>query len=95
MFFYYYDRPPLVIQGLQNTHELLGGTVQSYTLGSPRWGTKQTGTDNATRSTVTYSVHFTSFDKGKMQTCDGHLTLSWHAFPEGWLNNDANWHCTP
>ena len=58
--FYYYDRPSLVIQGLQNTHELLGGTVQSYTLGSPRWGTKQTGADNATRSTVTYSVHFTT-----------------------------------
>jgi hypothetical protein len=88
--FYYYGRPPLVIEGLRNTRQLLGGTVQTYTLGSPLWGTEQMGA----RSTVTYPVHFTSVDKGKVQTCDGQITLRWFGFPHGWDTGDAQWHCT-
>lgn len=88
--FYYYGRPPLVIQSLQNTHELLDGTVQSYTLGSPSWGT-----DNEVKSTVSYPIHFISIDKGKKQRCDGLVTLRWYDYPVGWSQYNSHWHCSP
>ncbi len=92
--FYYYGRPPLVIEGLYNSRDLLSNTMQSYTLGSPHWGTTQTGTEDETRSTVTYPIHFTSVNKGHLQICDGQITLRWYGFPQGWDQGDAQWHCT-
>src|SRR5437764_2137407 len=47
--FSYYGRPPLVIEGLANTHALFGGSgIGSYALGSPRWG----------RGSVTYPIRY-------------------------------------
>ncbi|GCE31669.1 hypothetical protein KDA_71530 [Dictyobacter alpinus] len=89
--FYYYGRPPLVIEGLYNTRQLLNNSVQSYQLGSPSWGT-----DKAARSIITYPIHVKSIQKGKMQTCDGKLMLHWDNFPQGWTSDGgAFWNCTP
>lgn len=88
--FYYYGRPPLVIEGLYNTHQLLGSNIQSYQPGAPIWGTDKNG-----RSSITYPIHFTASEHGKMQTCDGQVILHWENFPAGWTNDGGSDHCTP
>ncbi|WP_162005626.1 RDD family protein [Dictyobacter vulcani] len=88
--FYYYGRPPLVIESLYNTHQLLGSNIQSYQLGTPAWGT-----DKNNRSIVTYPIQFKEIYHGKMQTCDGKLTLHWENFPSGWTSDGGYSHCTP
>ncbi|GLV60873.1 hypothetical protein KDH_76920 [Dictyobacter sp. S3.2.2.5] len=84
-FFYYYGRPPLVIEGLYNTHQLLGTSVQSYQLGAP----------TRRADTITYPVHFRALEQGKMRTCDGLITLRWYGFGQGWVQSGSQYHWNP
>lgn len=77
--FDYFGRPPLVVQGLYNTHSLLEFDVTSYSLGRPAWGT----------ATVTYPIAFSTTKK----SCTGTVTLRWEGF--GWQLTDARYACPP
>jgi len=61
--FNYFGRPPLVIQGFFNTHEMEFSDVTSYSLGDPQWGF----------ATVTYPYRATVGS----QACTGSITLNW------------------
>ncbi len=70
--FFYYGRPPLVVQGLANTRQMMfSDGVSSYTLGAPTWGA----------GTVTYDI--TYHTTRLVNTCHARLTLTW-TFPTGW-----------
>lgn len=70
--FFYYGRPPLVVQGMANTRQMMfSDGVNSYTLGAPTWGA----------GTVTYDI--TYHTTRSVNTCHARLTLDW-AFPTGW-----------
>lgn len=70
--FFYYGRPPLVIQSMINTRQMMfSDGVSGYTLGTPTWGP----------GTVTYQITYRTSDP--VNTCHARLTLDW-AFPTGW-----------
>lgn len=75
--FDYFGRPPLVMQGLFNTHQLFQHDVTSYTLGTPAWGSGQ----------VTYPIAFSTPSK----TCAGTVTLKWT--PYQWWLSDGVYEC--
>jgi uncharacterized RDD family membrane protein YckC len=85
MAFDYFGRPPLVIQGMYNTHQFLMRDVSSYSLGQPRWGFGE----------VTYPITVATrqdmpVNGGK--TCQGSIQLEW-GWIEGWNAASAGWEC--
>jgi len=76
--FDYFGRPPLVIAGMYNTHQLLSNDVSGYRLGAPRWEFGR----------VTYPIDALAGGK----TCSGSVTLEW--FVTGWNENQAQWSCS-
>lgn len=85
LWFSYYGRPPLVIQGLANTNAFpTSGGVASYVLGAPRWG----------QGVVTYPVTYITLRP--RQHCTGQLALRWRGFLSlggGWRLDGASVHC--
>jgi uncharacterized RDD family membrane protein YckC len=80
--FFYYGRPPLVVQGMANTREMLfRDGVSSYSLGEATWGS----------GTVTYQITYVT--EQSAETCHGRLTLDW-MFPAGWTPRNAESFCT-
>jgi uncharacterized RDD family membrane protein YckC len=79
--FSYFGRPPLVLEGLQNQHVLMGSDVSSVKFGSPEWSWGR----------VTYPVTGVQTKSGF--TCNGSVTLEWRAF--GWQETAASWVCRP
>ena len=77
--FDYFARPPLVVEGLYNQHELLGPDLTSYRLGTPQWGLGR----------VTYTL--SAYDGG--QPCTGTITLNWGL--SGWEMRDGTLVCPP
>ena len=82
--FAYFGRPPLVIEGAKNTSQgIFTDGVNSYTLGSPRWGT----------GTVTYPV---TYELARTtQTCRGFITLNWNWGFAGWVLGTGESQCSP
>jgi uncharacterized RDD family membrane protein YckC len=84
--FAYYGRPPLVIEGLANTHTLFRGSgVGAYALGTPHWA----------RGTVTYPIRYETLDGRKH--CRGSVTLRWAGFftiGGGWVLDRSQSRCT-
>jgi len=79
--FYYYGRPPLVVQSMANTGQMMfGDGVTSYTLGAPTWGP----------GTVTYEMTYHTIRSA--HTCHAHLALAW-SFPTGWEPRTALTSC--
>jgi len=75
--FAYFGRPPLVMQGMFNTHQLIEPDVTWYRLGSPAWGSGK----------VTYPIAFSTPTK----SCTGTVTLKWT--PYQWWLSDAVYEC--
>jgi uncharacterized RDD family membrane protein YckC len=75
--FDYFGRPPLILEGLYNQHQLLEPDVSSYRLGAPQWALGR----------VTYPL--TVFRGG--QTCTGTVSLDWGW--GGWDVSDGQWLC--
>lgn len=70
--FFYYGRPPLVVQSMMNTRqEMFSDGVSSYTLSAPAWGP----------DTVTYQITYVT--ERPVDACHAQLTLVW-APPTGW-----------
>jgi hypothetical protein len=64
--FLYYGRPPLVVQGMMNTRQMMfSDGVSSYTLSAPVWGS----------GTVTYQIAYVT--EQPVDTCHARLTLAW------------------
>lgn len=81
--FYYFGRPPLVIEGLKNTGEFVfRQPVTSYQLGRARFD------DGSVTYPITYRIESTD------QTCNGQVTLRWNGI-EGWVASEASSNCTP
>jgi uncharacterized RDD family membrane protein YckC len=79
--FFYYGRPPLVVQSMANTGVMMfDGGVTSYTLGAPTWGS----------GTVTYQMTYRTTPS--TQPCHARLTLVW-SFPTGWEPGNAVTSC--
>ena len=77
--FDYFGRPPLVIEGLVNEHNLFRPAPTSYALGAASWGAW----------TVTYPITFTT----ATQHCSGSLTMHWEPFD--WQMSGATYTCPP
>lgn len=77
--FDYFGRPPLVIEGLVNEHNLFRPAPTSYILGRASWGAW----------TVTYPITFAT----ATQHCSGSLTMRWEPFD--WQMSDATYTCPP
>jgi uncharacterized RDD family membrane protein YckC len=77
--FDYFGRPPLVIEGLYNQHELLQPDISSYELGPPTWEPGRV------------SYPFTAY-RG-WQRCTGSIALQWS--PGGWDWTDGQLLCKP
>lgn len=79
--FFYVGRPPIIIQGMFNTREMIfDGGATSYSLGAPTWG----------NGTVTYPITFRK--EHPADTCQARLTLAWE-FPAGWVPRYAETTC--
>jgi len=79
--YFYYGRPPLVVQGLMNTRQMMfQDGVSAYTLSVPRWGS----------GVVTYDIAYTT--EQPVDTCRARLTLTW-TFPGGWEPSDGEASC--
>jgi len=77
--FDYFGRPALVIEGLNNEHQLLAGQeVTSYSLGSPQWAV----------GSVTYPMTLTT----TVATCNGSIQLVWSLV--GWTEGAADFTCS-
>jgi uncharacterized RDD family membrane protein YckC len=90
--FDYYGRPPLVIQGLANgsgpvpaTLFTDRGTITDLTLSQPSWQA----------NTVTYAMTFHAFQHGIESNCQGHITLIWLGFLDGWGDYQGDTTCHP
>lgn len=84
--FFYYGRPPLVVQSAINTGTLGGQDgqtdgVRSYSLGTPKRG----------NNTLTYPIHYQA--RTTMHACSGTVTLRWTGFPGGWQVASATTTC--
>jgi uncharacterized RDD family membrane protein YckC len=77
--FAYFGRPPLVIAGLSNTHQLLQPDVVSYSLGAATWGSGE----------VTYPITV----QRPSTTCTGSMTLRWSGLMGGWQMSGATYTC--
>jgi uncharacterized RDD family membrane protein YckC len=77
--FAYFGRPPLVIAGLYNTHQLLQPDVTSYTIGAAEWGFGE----------VTYPITI----QRSSTTCTGSLTLHWNG--RSWQLAGSTYTCAP
>ena len=77
--FDYFGRPPLVIEGMHNTHQLFKPEPSAYRLGQPIWGA----------GTVTYPISFVA----RQQSCTGTITLRWQL--SGWEMSGATYVCPP
>jgi uncharacterized RDD family membrane protein YckC len=77
--FDYFGRPPLVLEGLNNEHQLMARDLTSFQLGTPRWALGR----------VTYP--FTAYEAGR--ACTGAATLNWNWF--GWDMSDGTLLCPP
>jgi uncharacterized RDD family membrane protein YckC len=77
--FDFLGRPPLIVEGLYNQHELLGPNLTSYRLGSPQWD----------QGRVTYPL--TAYEGGK--ACTGSISLDWNW--TGWEMSDGQLLCPP
>lgn len=77
--FAYFGRPPLVVAGLYNEHQLLQQDVVSYSLGAAKWG----------RGEVTYPVTI----QRQSTTCTGWMTLHWSGIM-GWEMSGASYTCS-
>jgi hypothetical protein len=75
--FDYFGRPPLVLQGLYNEHQLLQPDVSSYELGTPRWSPGQ----------VTYPI---TIYRGANR-CTGTVQLDRNGFD--WMLSSAQYDC--
>lgn len=70
--FFYYGRPPLVVENLINTRQMMFSEgVSAYSLGTPTWG----------QDTITYQITYRT--EQPVDTCHTRLTLHW-TFPNGW-----------
>lgn len=79
--FYYYGRPPLVVQSMANTGQMMfGDGATSYTLGASTWEP----------GTVTYEMTYHTTQSAN--TCHARLTLTW-SFPTGWEPRNAVTSC--
>jgi hypothetical protein len=79
--FFYYGRPPLIVQGMMNTRQMMfRDGVSSYTLSAPVWGS----------DTVTYQIAYVT--ENPIDTCHTHLTLAW-TLPTGWEPRSAEASC--
>lgn len=87
----YFTQPPLVIEGLRNTHNSLfgqhafghtryGQDIASYTLGSPSWGI----------GTVTYAIQYKLVGDTPPH-CSGTITLRWVIL--GWTPYHGQYQC--
>ncbi len=88
--FDYYGRPPLVIQGLANDSGSASiftdrGTIIDLTLSQPTWQA----------NTVTYTMTFQALGHGTMSNCQGHMTLRWSGFVNGWGDSSGETTCYP
>jgi uncharacterized RDD family membrane protein YckC len=79
MAFDYFGRPPLVLQGLYNQHELLQGDVTSYELGTAKWSAGH----------VAYPI---TIYRGQRR-CTGSLEMNWYW--TGWQMGGAEYVCSP
>jgi uncharacterized RDD family membrane protein YckC len=77
--FDYFGRPPLVIEGMFNTHRIFVRGTTSYTLGQPSWGF----------GTITYPV--TTRGPSGAADCTGEITLQWEVL--GWNAGSADFSC--
>jgi uncharacterized RDD family membrane protein YckC len=79
--FFYFGRPPLVVQGLVNTRQMMfRDGVRSYTLSAPAWGP----------GTVTYEIAYVT--EQAVDACHSRLTLAW-TLPAGWQPRFAESSC--
>ncbi|HET9110863.1 MAG TPA: RDD family protein [Ktedonobacterales bacterium] len=79
--FFYYGRPPLVIQSMVNTRQMMfSDGVSDYTLGPSTWE------PGAVIYQVTYRTTY------PVKTCHARLTLDW-AFPTGWEPRNGESQC--
>lgn len=79
--FFYYGRPPLVIQSMANTRVMMfDSDMTSYSLSAPTWG----------QGTVTYQMTYRTTHS--TQPCHARLTLVWN-FPTGWEPGNAVTSC--
>lgn len=79
--FFYFGRPPLVIQSMVNTRQMIfRDGVSSYTLSAPAWG----------GDTVTYQIDYVT--EHPVNTCHAQLTLRW-MLPNGWQPGYAQSTC--
>lgn len=79
--FFYYGRPPLIVQGMVNTQQMMfRDGVSAYTLSAPVWGP----------GTVTYQIEYVT--EHPVDTCQARLTLAW-ALPTGWEPRYAETFC--
>jgi hypothetical protein len=62
--FAYVGRPPLIIEGMYNTQQLLPGRVTAYAIGAPQWGS----------GTVGYPVTSKGYDG---TVCSGSIEFPW------------------
>lgn len=73
--FSYFGRPPLVVEGIVNTHEApFEDNAGEYQLSDPRWGD----------GTVSYDVRFAVRTAGATRMCAATLTLRWGGWLYGW-----------
>lgn len=79
--FFYYGRPPLVVQSMFNTREMIfSDDASSYALGASTW----------TPGAVTYQVTYQTTRPAA--TCHARLTLVWE-FPTGWQPRSGESQC--
>jgi uncharacterized RDD family membrane protein YckC len=79
--FFYFGRPPLVIQSMVNTRdEMFRDGVSTYTLSAPAWA----------GDTVTYEIDYVT--ERPVDTCHARLTLRW-TLPNGWAPGFAEATC--
>lgn len=80
--FFYYGRPPLVVQSAVNTDAFtFPDGVRSYALGAPHWG----------KGTISYPIRYVT--QTNRRSCHGTLTLRWQGFPGGWQLAQATTTC--
>lgn len=77
--FDYFGRPPLVLEGLYNEHQLMAPDVSSYSLGEPHWAVGQ----------ITYPFKIYR----STQACTGTLEMDWQWI--GWELSGGSYVCAP
>jgi len=80
--FFYYGRPPLVVQSAVNTNTFtFPDGVRSYALGAPQRGNQA----------ITYPIRYQT--QTHPRACHGTLSLRWRGFPDGWQLAQATTTC--